>query len=59
MDGIIYLSRLSDAQVEKEISELNAFQREVFDEKLAMLGDRRHALFIAKSYPDNWKGVPK
>ena len=51
----VYLSRLSDAQIEQEIADLNAFQRGVFDEKLAMLGDKRYALFIAKSWPDNCK----
>ena len=52
-----YLSRLSDAKVEQEISELNAFQRVVFDEKLAARGDKRHALFIAKSWPENYPGA--
>jgi len=54
-----YLSKFSDTQVEEEISALNAFQREKFEESLLILGDRRHALFIAKSWPENFKGEAK
>jgi hypothetical protein len=46
--------RLSDLEIEEEVRGLTPFQKAMYDSALKEDGDFRHALFVAKTWPDNY-----
>lgn len=46
-----YFTYKTDEEIDKMIDSLSLYQKSKFDQAVKNYGDKRHALFIARSFP--------
>jgi len=54
----MYLSTLSDAEIEERVQRLGPNQRAIYLRQLGEV-EKRHALFLALTYPENYESQRK
>lgn len=50
----MHFEKLSDSEIEEEVRGLTPFQKDMYESALKEHPDCRHALFVAKTWPDNY-----